>query len=347
MAKRFTSKWRESASLIILAKDKTNQDFLCDYKVLLFNRAQKASFYPNSAVFPGGVHESSDASPLWLDHINSFRNTKDLNLFHCKKPRPNIFTSNIDQEIPRDISLRITAIRETFEETGILLCLERNNKTTISYGQIYENFDRRYWQYRVHNDHTQFLALCKELNVVPDLWSLHEWTAWLTPTTFTKRFETAFYVVAMEHMPEVLLESNEAASFMWKTPVEFVTLYFSKYLFLPPPQLYELSRLWHFTRLNELLEFAQVRSQKGITLMLPVVQQCIDGRVNLMPGDDLYPSDPTQGSSPVEPINISIKQYREMAKNLHRMEFFDNNKVIIQLNCSLADGHLPPVNIKQ
>lgn len=42
--------------------------------------------------------------------------------------RPEIFHSK-ENELPREVSLRITAIRETFEECGILLC-EQSSKTS-------------------------------------------------------------------------------------------------------------------------------------------------------------------------------------------------------------------------
>lgn len=70
--------------------------------------------------------ESADADLKWQQLFsksgfdsNSFVSLLDKkNLTH---ERPYIFRS-ICNELPREISLRITAIRETFEECGILLC---------------------------------------------------------------------------------------------------------------------------------------------------------------------------------------------------------------------------------
>lgn len=84
--------------------------------------------------------------------------------------------------------MRITAIRETFEEVGLLLCKPRGGKHDQVYGHVYSDFDRKKWQEKVHNDSSKFLELCKELKVIPDLWSLHEWAAWETPASFKKRF---------------------------------------------------------------------------------------------------------------------------------------------------------------
>jgi nucleoside diphosphate-linked moiety X motif 19, mitochondrial len=112
----------------------------------------------------------------------------------------------MNEMIFRDISLRITAIRETFEELGVLLCKNKEQlKDSSLFSNLKNNFDVEFWQKQVdfilisHNtafklkqisqffcqvykDGSNFLRLCEELNVVPDLWSLHEWSCWLTPT---------------------------------------------------------------------------------------------------------------------------------------------------------------------
>lgn len=93
----------------------------------------------------------------------------------------------------RDISLRLTACRETFEEVGILIF--RNHETlkklssAPTFGEDFDNvnFDRVGWQFAVHNDAKQFLNLCRSLHIVPDLWCLYEWSLWRTPFTAKKR----------------------------------------------------------------------------------------------------------------------------------------------------------------
>lgn len=84
--------------------------------------------------------------------------------------------------------MRITAIRETFEELGVIFCRDRKSlSNNEGYGNFKEDFDRKHWQGIVHNDASKFLNLCEELDVVPDLWSLYEWSNWFTPSSFKKR----------------------------------------------------------------------------------------------------------------------------------------------------------------
>ncbi|XP_017069825.1 nucleoside diphosphate-linked moiety X motif 19 isoform X2 [Drosophila eugracilis] len=206
-------KIRSSSSLILLSKNQAPKAKSFDYNALLLTRTQKSSFMPESSVFPGGVCDASDSSPAWLNLFqrNKISASKLQNISHIKGPRPEIFQTKADKEaIEPSLALRLTAIRETFEELGILLCRDNKSLTSTSgYGKFHDQFDRVHWQHTVHNDASQFLELCKELEVLPDVWSLHEWSAWRTPSTFKKRFETAFFMTALEQEPSVHIEPNE------------------------------------------------------------------------------------------------------------------------------------------
>ena len=63
------------------------------------------------------------------------------------------------------MAFRINAIRETFEETGILLTVDPLDQKQLD----------PEWRDRVHNNPSEFISLCKHLNVCPDIWSLNEW----------------------------------------------------------------------------------------------------------------------------------------------------------------------------
>lgn len=91
----------------------------------------------------------------------------------------------------REITLRLTALRECFEEVGILLCRTREqlDELTAEAPSTHfqeNNFDREAWQKRVHERPSEFLNLCQELKIVPDLWALHEWSVWASPTIIKK-----------------------------------------------------------------------------------------------------------------------------------------------------------------
>lgn len=62
----------------------------------------------------------------------------------------------------------------------------------------------------MHNDATEFYALCENFKCYPDLWSLYEWSNWLTPSYFSgRRFDTVFYLACMPVMPYTMSEATE------------------------------------------------------------------------------------------------------------------------------------------
>ncbi|XP_017015818.2 acyl-coenzyme A diphosphatase NUDT19 [Drosophila takahashii] len=342
-------KIRSSSSLILLAKDQAAKAKSFDYNALLLTRTQKSSFMPESSVFPGGVCDATDSSPAWLDHFrrNEISAAKLQTVGHVKGPRPEIFQAKGDKKtIDPSLALRLTALRETFEELGILLCRDSKSLTSTSgYGKFYDQFDRVHWQHIVHNDASQFLELCKQLDVLPDVWSLHEWSAWRTPSTFkNKRFETAFFFTALEEEPSVQIEPNEVKDCAWRSPLDYLQACLRKELWLPPPQFHELSRCLNFSTLESLRQFAAEREPKGIELIQPVLYQCKNGIVQLMPGDEAYPADPDATNEKIE-TGLTVEEFRSQANGkLHRSEHWNQHQSQILINFDRDDGQVNPVD---
>lgn len=59
------------------------------------------------------------------------------------------------------------------------------------------------------------MNLCETYSMVPDIWGTHEWSAWLTPIALKgPRFEAAFYLAALNDIPDVLAEKHEVQTSM-------------------------------------------------------------------------------------------------------------------------------------
>lgn len=200
-----------------------------DYRLMMVKRSGLSSFLASAYVFPGGRVEMADFSPRWWELFAKFNLTRqDLAVFsQIKGPRPPIvLESKIIQEsshinrpedsLPADIGLRISALRETFEETGVLL-LTRPGDAADSYQPLSDrdnvNVDLSAWRDKVRKDAASFLDLCIETNLCPNLWSLYEWWNWLTPTSVGhKRCDTMFYVSFLELEPKVVLDNEEVTT---------------------------------------------------------------------------------------------------------------------------------------
>ena len=233
--------WREAATLLLVAKTRApavSSLQTTNYEVLMLKRSGKSKFMPSMHVFPGGVAHDADFSPDWLELFQ--RTGNDVNEYLLKflerggqgasmfsRKRPAEFS-----KIPSELAFRITAIRETFEEAGILLVrdinLVKNDKIKESdqplsgKSSILSDTILSPWRKRIDDDAWEFITMCQELNVVPDVWSLFEWSNWLTPVFSrvdaaktggmkpgSKRFDTAFYLCVLDYIPKAVHDNKE------------------------------------------------------------------------------------------------------------------------------------------
>ena len=123
----------------------------------------------------------------------------------------------ISQIANRNISLRLAALREAYEELGVLLGQRTGQvgESPSGYSIAIPDPDISSNQTAVHDNKLPFMELCQKLGIVPDVLNMYEWSVWLTPAMFRKRrFETAFYLVALDAQPEVHPEPHEVSEFM-------------------------------------------------------------------------------------------------------------------------------------
>lgn len=84
---------------------------------------------------------------------------------------------------------RLAAIRETFEESGILLA-KKNGKLFTDISDAEREAGRR----AVHAGEMLFPALCRKWGCEPDVDALIPFTRWITPPNVKRRFSTQMYL---------------------------------------------------------------------------------------------------------------------------------------------------------
>ncbi|KAK7862993.1 hypothetical protein R5R35_014548 [Gryllus longicercus] len=352
--------WREAASIIIAGRtnvfkcskitdSKINGKFSPDYKILVLKRGKSSRFFPGGYVFPGGATANEDSCQEWLNIYESLGFKPELlKILTSNSPTVPLFSDN-SKPLHKSISLRITAIRETFEESGILLCRSQKDSTPSNWAAYMSGHQLQEWQKIVQNNAYEFLNLCKEFKCFPDIWSLHLWSNWLTPTNNPIRFDTAFFLATIDQLPPSFMNDLEMDDMKWCHPQELLQGNIQDSVWLPPPQYYEMSRIVTYQNIDQLNNFAVERSKHGCERWMPVQKKAKDGIICFLPGDEQYPQKiDCNIKDKMGELEGTMKNLRSSSRNIHRMELYENQgtKIFIS-NVEPISGHtLPNTNSK-
>ncbi|XP_075154230.1 acyl-coenzyme A diphosphatase NUDT19-like [Haematobia irritans] len=115
----------------------------------------------------------------------------------------------------------------------------------------------------------------------------------------------------------------------------------SSEIFFLPPQFYEISRFVPYKSHNYLRNFANERSAKGVTIYHPIIYNCTDGIVSVLPGDDFHAGCPRLATV-YRDVDFTKEEFRAYSKRIHRMEDIGSLDAAIYLNFEPLDGHLKP-----
>ncbi|XP_078412438.1 acyl-coenzyme A diphosphatase NUDT19-like [Cetorhinus maximus] len=329
-----------------------------DYTVLMLQRSAKSSFMPHAQVFPGGTISPSDFSSEWIQMFQPFCEPPNFKLGTVRQtakraPILAMDRGRLGSEIPGEVAFRICAIRETFEESGILLvkpnapdkCLKGQGTITLTQ---YDQKELAKWRPLVQKNTANFIKLCRELNCIPNIWALKEWSNWLTPTYLEgKRFDTVFFICCLQEIPFTVHDGYEIVLYNWMSPLDLIEGYNSGKFFIPPPQWYELGRLCRLPCLQDLQRFSQDRALDGCERWFPIRLVASDGYAVLYPGDELYPEDPDYTGE--KEMNISssktLEQLRLEVTRLHRIEWRELHDITLHVNIEPPYKHVNPLTI--
>jgi 8-oxo-dGTP pyrophosphatase MutT (NUDIX family) len=107
--------------------------------------------------------------------------------------------------------LKIAAIRETFEEAGILLARRRRAATIVSAVDLDAIGPSG-------TDDEHFARLLQEGGLVPATDLLVPFANWITPVVSRKRFDTHFFVAGFSGDQVPCHDGQEAVEVLWTTP---------------------------------------------------------------------------------------------------------------------------------
>lgn len=171
------------ASTVLLVRDSAD-----GMEVFMVVRHHQIDFASGALVFPGGSIDKEDAV-IAADHA---RCGGDHGLGEQAR------------------AFRVAAIRETFEECGVLLARPRGEKALVDGARVAEI--ARKATGRTFGE----LIAAEDLELALD--KLTPFAHWVTPTPLPKRFDTHFFIAAAPEDQLALHDGSESVDSVWINP---------------------------------------------------------------------------------------------------------------------------------
>lgn len=235
---------RNAATVVLLRAGAT------DPEVYLLRRTSSMAFAAGMSVFPGGGVDERDFSPVVRRHWAG--------------PTSQDWADRLDADALLAQALVCAAVRETFEESGVLLAGATD-------GTVVSDTTGEDWEADRHALESRDLSMTdllerRGLVLRTDL--MAAWAAWLTPVFEPRRFRTWFFVAELpagQLTRDVSSESDHAA---WEAASQACARVERGELNMMPPTYLTCAELAEYADPGEVLAVARKRSVK---MFLPEV----------------------------------------------------------------------------
>lgn len=158
---------------------------------------------------------------------------------------------------PDLMALRVGAIRETFEETGLLLARPRGGRDLVG-RDVASAIDAA-------GGRSDFAGTLERQGIVPAVDLLEPFAHWVTPTFMPKRFDTHFFIAAAPPEQLGVHDGSESVESVWINPAQALEqAKAGRYTIIFPTRL-NLQLLAPARSVTE--AFAVTRARKIVTVM--------------------------------------------------------------------------------
>jgi 8-oxo-dGTP pyrophosphatase MutT (NUDIX family) len=223
---------RDAATVVLL------RDGAGGVEAWMLTRVAAMAFAGGMSVFPGGRVDPADAT---------------LPLSGGDLPR---LAARFGCDVPTAHGLVGAAVRETFEETGVLLSVPfadlSGARADVELGRV------------------AFGELLRADELAIDAGALHAWSRWVTPAGEVRRYDTRFFVGALPDTAEAQDVTTESSAAAW-VPVEAAIEQAQRgERQLLPPTMLTLASLLPFGTVAEVIAAAEERDLTPVRPQLRV-----------------------------------------------------------------------------
>ena len=248
---------RPAATVILL------RDGVSGLEVFLLKRHGLSDVLGGAFVFPGGKVDAADAQLDMAAHLD--------------QPLSDLHTALNEGDIDMltAASLYVAAVREVFEESGILFAYGASDAHAASATAMLR-------------EGRAFDEVLSHMQLRLQTRSLAPWSRWITPvipSVMNKRFDTRFFVAAVPAGQVAAHDNHEATESAWLNPRTALEQHRDGLIELAPPQIMTLAHLSRFGTVQLAMLEARGRTPP---IIQPEPFEIDGGRVICYPGDERH-----------------------------------------------------------
>jgi 8-oxo-dGTP pyrophosphatase MutT (NUDIX family) len=247
---------RPAASVVML------RDGSDGLEVLMLKRHGLSEVHGGAFVFPGGKVDAEDAVLQGQGHLDA-----PAQLLHRR-----LGEAGVDEATAAGFF--VAAIRETFEESGLLLAHDLSPQAAAEAAACLR-------------EGVGFNAMLATLRLRLQCDALVPWSRWITPPDSpNKRFDTRFFAVRAPAGGEARHDGRETTETVWLRPRPALQSYWDGAMQLAPPQIMTLAHLARYDNVDQALTEARGRPP---ALIEPHIKFEAGMRIMCYPGDAEHP----------------------------------------------------------
>lgn len=239
-------------------------------EVFMLRRNLNSDFVGGAYVFPGGGVDLADGSPevaAWC------------------VGRDDAGASGLLDVPTGGLAFWVAAIRESFEEAGLLLAVDDDDEL-VRFDD--DEVAARFVEHRraVDSGERPLVDVVREEGLRLAVDRMHYFSRWVTPLGAPRRYDTRFFVAHPPEWQEPLHDDREVIANLWIRPQDALERHARREFELIFPTVRSLEALCRFETAE-----AVVRHAESITHIEPVLPKMIDGEHGLrivLPGDEVY-----------------------------------------------------------
>jgi 8-oxo-dGTP pyrophosphatase MutT (NUDIX family) len=187
---------REAAT-VVLVRDRPGLE------VLMLRRNPGAVFSPGATVFAGGAVDAEDRSDRLVARVIG---ADDVSL-------------SAEMSVPSGaLGFAVAAVRECFEEAGLLLARDRASRAPLDVTDSARRARLASLRHDLNAHRATFADVLEEEDAVIDPRDLHLFAHWLTPLGAPRRYDTWFFVARAPLGDDGVHDDSELVASAWTRP---------------------------------------------------------------------------------------------------------------------------------